>query len=84
MKQACLVQVNVPARELILSEQATIGEAMAATLTRGDVVEGVVTRVVDFGAFVSLKSPDGGMHGAMVSALLRAPCLNLNDITGCD
>ena len=63
-------QVNIPERDLILSEQATMVEALAQSLNDGDVVEGVVTRLMDYGAFVSLRSPDGGMHGAVVSQLL--------------
>lgn len=65
--------MNIPDRQLILSEQATMVEELAASLTEGDVVEGIVTRVVDYGAFVSLRSPDGGMHGAVVRLLLRVP-----------
>ena len=64
-----VLQVNIPERDLILSEQATMVEALAGSLTNGDVVEGVVTRLMDYGAFVSLRSPDGGMHGAVVSHL---------------
>ena len=67
------MQVNIPDRQLILSEQATMVEELAASLNQGDVVEGIVTRVVDYGAFVSLRSPDGGMHGAVVSTLLHVP-----------
>ena len=65
-----VLQVNIPERDLILSEQATMVEALAGSLNNGDVVEGVVTRLMDYGAFVSLRSPDGGMHGAVVSQLL--------------
>lgn len=65
-----MVQVNIPERKLILSEQATMVEELAANLTSGDVVEGIVTRIMDYGAFVSLRSPDGGMHGAVVSFLI--------------
>lgn len=72
-----MLQVNIPERDLILSEQATMVEALAGSLTNGDVVEGVVTRLMDYGAFVSLRSPDGGMHGAVVSQLLH----NLSDST---
>ena len=73
-KLGILVQVNIPERQLILSEQATMVEELAASLNQGDVVEGIVTRVVDYGAFVSLRSPDGGMHGAVVRHP-AAPCM---------
>jgi len=43
-------------------------EQLAASLQTGDVVEGIVTRTTDFGAFVSLRSPDGSLHGAVVGA----------------
>ena len=48
---------------LVLSERAAMLEAVAAALSPGDVVEGVVSRLADYGAFVSLRSPDGNMHG---------------------
>ena len=32
-------------------------EELAASLNESDVVEGVVTRVMEYGAFVSLRSP---------------------------
>jgi ribosomal protein S1 len=44
-------------------------EQLAASLQTGDVVEGIVTRTTDFGAFVSLRSPDGNLHGAVVRSL---------------
>lgn len=62
------VQVNIPRKQLVLSEQATMVEQLAASLQTGDVVEGVVIRTTDFGAFVSLRSPDGNLHGAQVRA----------------
>ena len=62
------LQVNVPKRDLILSETATMVEQLADRLQAGDVVDGVVTKLADFGAFVSIRSPDDGqMHGAVVS-----------------
>ena len=60
--------MNVPKRDLILSETATMVEQLADRLQAGDVVDGVVTKLADFGAFVSIRSPDDGqMHGAVVS-----------------
>lgn len=48
---------------MVLSERAAMMEAVTAALNPGDVVEGVVTRLADYGAFVSLRSPDGNLHG---------------------
>ncbi|KAK9903262.1 hypothetical protein WJX75_001096 [Coccomyxa subellipsoidea] len=62
---AKVIQVNIPSRQLVLSEQATMVEQLAASLQTGDVVEGIVTRTTDYGAFVSLRSPDGNLHGAV-------------------
>lgn len=60
------VQVNVPEKKIILSERAAMLGDLLAALTAGDVVEGVVTRLTDFGAFVSLIGADGKMHGTEV------------------
>ena len=60
------LQVNVPERKLILSERAAMLGDLLASLSPGDVVEGVVTRLTDFGAFVSLVGADGKMHGTEV------------------
>ena len=58
-----LAQVNALEGRLVLSERAAMLETVAAALNPGDVVEGVVSRLADYGAFVSLRSPDGDMHG---------------------
>lgn len=64
------VQVNVPEKKIILSERAAMLGDLLAALTAGDVVEGVVTRLTDFGAFVSLIGADGKMHGTEVGCSL--------------
>ena len=61
-----LRQVNVPERKIILSERAAMLGDLLEALSAGDVVEGVVTRLTDFGAFVSLLGTDGKMHGTEV------------------
>ena len=66
----CARQVNVPERKLILSERAAMLGELLQALRPGDVVEGVVTRLTDFGAFVSLAGSDGRMHGTEVRSLL--------------
>ena len=59
-------------------------EELAASLNESDIVEGVVTRLMEYGAFVSLRSPDGGMHGAVVSTVLHfhvLECLPKEQVT---
>jgi predicted RNA-binding protein with RPS1 domain len=63
--RAKIIQVNVPERKLVLSEQAASIQEAAARLEVGQVVEGEVTRLVDYGAFVSIIDPESGeMQGA--------------------
>ena len=59
-------QVNIPKRQILMSEQAVIMHQLATSLKEGDVVSGVVKNTTNFGAFVSLKSSDGKLHGAVV------------------
>lgn len=61
-----ITQVDVPGRRLILSESATLLADLAAQLQEGDTVEGVVTSLQDYGAFVSMRSSDGELHGTQV------------------
>ena len=62
---AKVVQVDAAGRKLILSERAASLASLAGAIGAGDVLTGVVTRLADYGAFVSLQSPgDGGLHGA--------------------
>ena len=62
---AKVVQVDAAGRKLILSERAASLASLAGAIAAGDVLTGVVTRLCDYGAFVSLQSPgDGGLHGA--------------------
>lgn len=59
-----IVEVNVPERRVVLSERAASLAKMVQRLVVGSVVEGVVSYVSDFGAFVMLKDPDGELNGA--------------------
>lgn len=59
-----VLQVNAAGKQLIVSERAASVADLAAAVQPGDVLAGVVTRLADYGAFVSLQSPDGGLHGA--------------------
>lgn len=51
----------MPKRQVLLSERAALFREMAARLSEGDVVEGVINKVVSYGAFVNLKDADGHM-----------------------
>ena len=63
--RAKVVQVDAARRRLILSERAASLGELAGAVAEGQVLTGVVTRLTDYGAFVSLQSPeDGGLHGA--------------------
>ena len=59
-----VLQVNAAGKQLIVSERAASVADLASSVAPGDVLAGVVTRCSDYGAFVSLQSPDGGLHGA--------------------
>ena len=52
-----VTQVVVPERRLICSEKAVMLERAAGSLKRGDVVEGEISSLHNFGAFVELSSP---------------------------
>ena len=56
-------KVNQADQQCTLSEKDAIIEEALKVLKVGDIVDGVVTAVVDFGAFVAVKSGDGVMHG---------------------
>ncbi len=54
----------------MLSERAAYLADLSKTLKKGDVVDGVVRKLTDFGAFVSIKGADGEMHGTDVRRML--------------
>lgn len=58
-------QVVVPEKRLIVSEKAVLLEDLAAVVAPGDVVEGVVGTIMDWGAFVECRS-----GGARVGCVL--------------
>jgi S1 RNA binding domain len=60
------LQVNVPERLLVLSERAANMADLLRTVKRGDVVEGTVQKLTDYGAFVSINAADGTQHGTDV------------------
>ncbi|MDR0922602.1 MAG: 30S ribosomal protein S1 [Lactobacillales bacterium] len=66
---AKIIEVDPTQNRLILSRRAVIEaekaeakERILATIHEGDVVEGVVARLTDFGAFVNLGGLDGLVH----------------------
>ena len=61
-----ITQVNVPERLLVLSERAAYMADLSRTLKRGDVVQGTVQKLTDYGAFVSITAADGNQHGTDV------------------
>jgi small subunit ribosomal protein S1 len=63
--RARILDVSRKDNKLIFSEKEAVKEDMAsrfATLNVGDVVEGVVTGVIDFGAFVNVDGIEGLIH----------------------
>ncbi|MDR0691000.1 MAG: 30S ribosomal protein S1 [Streptococcaceae bacterium] len=64
-----IIEVNPAANRLILSHRAVLEEQKSALKTKifenlheSDVVEGVVARITDFGAFINLGGVDGLVH----------------------
>ena len=49
-------------KQLILAEKAKLQEELFARIHPGDVVEGVVKNITDFGAFIDLGGVDGLLH----------------------
>ena len=56
----------MPERLLVLSERAANMADLLRTVKRGDVVEGTVQKLTDYGAFVSINAADGTQHGTDV------------------
>ena len=59
-------QVDKVQASAVLSETAAKKEEFMASVQPGDVVNGNVHKLTDFGAFVALKSLDGQNHGVEV------------------
>lgn len=65
-----ILDANRKENKLIFSEKEAIKDDMQSRLTElkvGDVVEGVVTGVIDFGAFVNVKGIEGLVHISEIS-----------------
>jgi small subunit ribosomal protein S1 len=67
---AQIIDVDQKANKLIFSEQEAIKDGLADRLTSlkiSDVVKGVVTGIVDFGAFVNVDGIEGLIHISEIS-----------------
>ncbi|GAB4113894.1 MAG: 30S ribosomal protein S1 [Roseiflexaceae bacterium] len=69
-----VIEINRPRNRLILSERQAVQEVregrkgeLLSSLREGDVREGVVTSVCDFGAFVDIGGADGLVHLSEIS-----------------
>lgn len=72
--RAKIIEINAADSRLILSRRDVLNEERAAALTRvfnelavGDVVEGKVARMTNFGAFIDLGGVDGLVHVSEIS-----------------
>lgn len=68
--KARVLDANKKDNKLIFSEKEAVKDDMQNRLTElkvGDVVEGVVTGVIDFGAFVNVKGIEGLIHISEIS-----------------
>ena len=69
-----VVEANPERRNLVLSRRAVLErekeearEKLLETLTPGKIVEGVIRKIMDFGAFVDLGGVDGLLHVSQLS-----------------
>lgn len=62
----------MPERLLVLSERAAYMADLSRMLKHGDVVEGTVRKLTDYGAFVSIRAADGSQHGTDVTFAVPA------------
>lgn len=67
--QLKVIEIDRQRNRLILSERVALRdwrkgqkERLLSSLTKGDIVKGIVTSVADFGAFVDLGGADGLIH----------------------
>lgn len=72
--RAKIIEINAADSRLILSRRDVLNEERAAALSRvfnelavGDVVEGKVARMTNFGAFIDLGGVDGLVHVSEIS-----------------
>lgn len=68
--QVCVLDVSRKDNKLIFSEKEALKEGLAEQLAKmkvGDVVEGKVAGVIDFGAFVNINGIEGLIHISEIS-----------------
>ena len=72
--RAKIIEINAAESRLILSRRDVLNEERAAALDRifnelavGDVIEGTVARMTNFGAFIDLGGVDGLVHVSEIS-----------------
>lgn len=68
--QAQIIDADQKGNKLIFSEKEAVKEGLATHLSHmkiGDIVDGVVTGVVDFGAFVNVDGIEGLVHISEIS-----------------
>lgn len=68
--KVCILDLNRKENKLIFSEKEalkeTVGEQLKK-LTVGEIIEGIVTGVIDFGAFVNINGVEGLIHISEIS-----------------
>ncbi|MFA5392654.1 MAG: S1 RNA-binding domain-containing protein [Candidatus Paceibacterota bacterium] len=68
--EACIIDADRKSNKLIFSEKEAIKDGLAARfegLLIGDVIKGVITGVVDYGAFVNVEGIEGLIHISEIS-----------------
>ena len=68
--KVCILDLNRKENKLIFSEKEAMKETISEQLkklTVGEVVEGIVTGVIDFGAFVNINGIEGLIHISEIS-----------------
>ena len=68
--QVCILDLNRQENKLIFSEKEALKETISEQLKNinvDDIVEGVVTGVIDFGAFVNINGIEGLIHISEIS-----------------
>ena len=68
--KVCILDINRKENKLIFSEKEAMKETISEQLkklTVGEIVEGIVTGVIDFGAFVNIDGIEGLIHISEIS-----------------
>ena len=68
--KVCILDLNRAENKLIFSEKEALKEVLSDKLKNlkvGDIVEGVVTGVTDFGAFINIEGIEGLIHISEIS-----------------